>query len=89
MQLATLLTLKISQTNIQFMKTYTLKEFTEEHSQSVAAEVLGCTQGNISHTLASDRQVFITEDDDGARDFYEINRGRYKRSKSGSGHHSI
>ena len=54
------------------MKTYRLKEFTKLHSQSVAAQVIGCTQGNVSHMIAAGRKVFITEDDEGSRSFYEI-----------------
>jgi len=39
-----------------------LKEFCNEHGQKKAAEVMRCTQGNISLSLKAKRKIFIEPD---------------------------
>ena len=51
-----------------------LKEFCKQHTQAVAGEIIGCSQGAISQMLKDGRQVFISIDSSGNHDWYEIRR---------------
>ena len=53
------------------MKETHLKEFLKDHSQEVAGEILGCTQGAVSQMVKAKRNIYICESEDGETSFYE------------------
>jgi len=61
----------------------TLKEFLQTHRQVEAAEVIGCTQGNVSQMLTSNRDiVFVMDDDGGVERVYERLHNIGRRGKA-------
>lgn len=55
-------------------KEHSLSEFCKQHGQQRAADIIGCTQGNVSLMLSAKRNVFIVEDAKGRFSHYEIRR---------------
>jgi len=63
------------------MKQFSLKQYVKEHSQQAAAGAIGCHQTNISQMLQADREIYITEDEDGSLSWFEIKR-KLKKANS-------
>lgn len=62
------------------MSRLTIKEFCDQHSQGTAAEIIGCSQGNISQIINEGRrEIYFELQDDGSYSWMEI-----KRTKKGA-----
>lgn len=57
------------------MKDIPLNIYCERHGQKAAADILGVTQGAISHMIKGAREIYIVVNGDD-RDHYEIKRGK-------------
>lgn len=53
-----------------------LHKFCEDNTQTVAAQILGCSQGAVSQMLKAGREIFIVPRESGGFDWYELRRNR-------------
>jgi len=57
-----------------------INDFLKKHSQSVAAEIMGVTQGAVSQAFISKRDIYFKPNGSGGFTYYEIKKPRQKKA---------
>lgn len=65
------------------MKRTNLKDFCDRYGQQKAADIMSCSQGNISQILKNGRrEIFFEQSDDGSYSWLEIRRPTKSKSSN-------